>query len=232
MKKLTTFIVICLLLFSVNYANADPLNLTIVEGSWSNTTGGDSSFYEDRLDVSILYGNGSEDQIRWGDPAVSDKSGLGFTGKVSLSTLPLPISLGTAFEIGQLRHFNNGVWSGTAADSTDLSLAMTISNGSIDSETFAFTFLIDETPNPAADIITFSVPSALETITIGTEEYTLWLLGFGPNPSSLVSQFISPEDTTNATLLWGKIAPVPVPGALLLGMLGLSAAGIKLRKHA
>ena len=26
--------------------------------------------------------------------------------------------------------------------------------------------------------------------------------------------------------------PIPVPGALLLGMLGLSAAGIKLRKHA
>jgi len=29
-----------------------------------------------------------------------------------------------------------------------------------------------------------------------------------------------------------ELAPVPVPGAVLLGLLGLSAAGIKLRKHA
>ena len=29
-----------------------------------------------------------------------------------------------------------------------------------------------------------------------------------------------------------EAAPIPVPGAVLLGMLGLSAAGIKLRKHA
>jgi hypothetical protein len=40
------------------------------------------------------------------------------------------------------------------------------------------------------------------------------------------------HDFTDFVVLVESISPIPVPGALLLGMLGLGAVGIKLRKHA
>ncbi len=40
------------------------------------------------------------------------------------------------------------------------------------------------------------------------------------------------RDYSDFVVMMESVTPVPVPGAVLLGMLGLSAAGIKLRKYA
>jgi len=43
---------------------------------------------------------------------------------------------------------------------------------------------------------------------------------------------VSDKDYTDMVLMIESVIPVPVPGAVLLGFLGLSAAGLKLRKRA
>ena len=91
-------------------------------------------------------------------------------------------------------------------------------------------------PNSRDRMVTFDVS--------GMDIYA-WLSGTlaSPTLSSSVSSktgyaYIVAFDTGNDTdyqdfiaLIEGP-APVPVPGAVLLGMLGLSVAGVKLRKHA
>src|SRR4030065_246584 len=206
MKKLTTFIVICSLLFSVNHANAD-LTLTKVDGDWSNPVGDGTTISGNVIydtlatnGVPVLYGNQLQDQIRWGDPAsLAGKSGLGFTGSAPPN---VTVVTGNAFEIGQLAHFNNPIFEGSELTSADLTVEMDFLGVGIKS--FTFTLLINETPNTSdpvasADIISFPSSYAEETFDIGGMLYTLALLGLGNNPSSLLSNFSSPEGGTNNT---------------------------------
>jgi hypothetical protein len=226
MKKLKFSIVVCLLLFSLNSVQADMLTVQSVDGAWSNPVGATDPITQT---VGVGYGNGSQDQIRWGTSTGEGKSGLGFTGIAD----DTDITVGTPFEIGQLVHFNRPIGSGTAGSAVDLTVTLEFDNY----EPFTFTFGIDETPNaPGAplsdDHIYFPSSYTSSTFYVGGLPYTLEILGFGLNASSLVDSFTSPEGQDNATLLWGEINLVPVPGAVLLGMLGLSAAGLKLRRFA
>lgn len=235
MQKCTTFIMICLILFSVNYANAD-LTLTAVDGDWSSPAGPGTSIYGNvtTIDgVGVGYGNELQDQIRWGTAA--EKSGLGFTGSAPPN---LNVVIGDAFEIGQLVHFNNPISMGSELTSVDLTVDLDFLE-TAETKSFKFKLLVNETLNSTGtspaddDIISFPVSYPTETFDIGGTSYTLQLLGFGSNASSLPDKFQSPEGGTNDTLLWGRITePVPLPGAFLLGMLGLSVAGVKLRKYA
>jgi hypothetical protein len=229
MRKL---IILCatILLVVVSNANAS-LTLSSVDGSWSNVVGGGATvnFYNN---VSVAYGNGSEDQIRWGQDMGSGQSGLGFTG---VAPPPISFNVGDAFEVGQLRHFNSPIAAGTGVSSTDLSITLAFSDPTGLSGTFAFTFNVNETPNntgtsPADDDFIYFPSSYPEgTFDIGGTSYTLELLGFGASPSNLVQQFQSPEGGTNAALLWGRVTTsqnvVPAPGAILLGSIGVSLVG-------
>jgi len=98
---------------------------------------------------------------------------------------------------------------------------------------FTFTLGVNETlnePGPVDDVINFPNSLASESVEIEGTLYTLELLGFGDTPDALVNSFISPEGTVNATKLWGNIVPVPVPGALLLGLIGVGTIRLKLRR--
>ena len=227
MKKWSSVVcVVVLVLAMAGVANA--LTLNAVDGEWKNVSGGNPFSYEWR-EESVSYGSGTEKQIRWGDPVGNDKSGLGFTGSAPPD---VAFGVGDTFEIGQLRHFNNPVSGGTAAESAVLEISLTFSDPVLGPETFDFTFEIDETPNapgpPASDdIIDFPASYATETFLIGDTEYTLQLLGFGDSAEDLLDQFVSPEGTTNETLLWGRITTastiIPEPATIFLLGLGLFA---------
>ncbi len=229
LKSILAVVVLCLAFCAVPAVPAPAgFNLDAVDGIWANPVGGAGINYING--VVVGYGNGLQDQVRWGTSLGSGQSGLGFAGKTPPDQA---ISLGTAFEVGQLAHFNNRTAGGTAASAVDLILNLGVTNGNPENQPFPFQLLISETPNTTGDpwldrdFITFPASYTSETITIDSQEYTLWLLGFGNTANSLLAEFASPEGGTNETLMWGKIAtvPVPAPGAILLGGIGASLVG-------
>ncbi len=208
--------------------------LNSTSGIWSNVVDGTQVGY---------YTAGTEQQVRWGSPAlgsgVENQSGLGFTG-VGLQT----IGVDSLFNLGQLRHFNNPVYGGTAAAAADL--AITIDFADFADQVFNFTLTIDETPNvagtctypstiPCSDRITWSSAVSASTITLSGTDYTLQLVGFSSNPlgGDVITDFISQERTTSSAYLFGKLTMVasasnsvgiPEPSSIL----GLSLAGMAL----
>ena len=210
--------------------SANALTLSSSSGTWSNTVGG--------AYVHENVASGAENQVRWGDPAtVNGQSGLGFTGVGVTNFNP-----GDTFLVGTLRHFNNAIWSGTAASSTDLGVNLTCRSPTT-SQAFNFTLAIDETPNvsgtcvypstvPCADKISFPNAIPNQSFNILGTNYTLELLGFSNSlGGTLVRDFISQEGGANSAYLYGRITedrrnvpePTTVISLLSLGVLGATA---------
>ncbi|NLZ07115.1 MAG: hypothetical protein GXY19_18250 [Phycisphaerae bacterium] len=205
-------------------AGAAPTEVHGVDGDWDNPDGwpdglASLNYYSG---VTVAYGNGSQDQIRWG-ARTGTQSGLGFTGAAS----PMTVVTGDPFAIGQLAHFNNPIGAYTSITSVDLTI--TLSLAGIGDEGFTFELGIEETPNSPGpprsnDIISFPNSYSLHSFDMDGTPYTLQLLGFGSSASNILRTFSSPEGGTQTTLLWGQITEpqvVPVPGALLLATLGV-----------
>ncbi|MCG8636588.1 MAG: THxN family PEP-CTERM protein [Desulfobacterales bacterium] len=230
MKKILIFLYVIGICIGTAWS-VNALTLSSVDGDWTGATGGLYVNYRDG--VAVNYGNGLEDQIRWGRPASGNgQSGLGFTGSASYGS-PLTFDSGEAFSIGQLRHFNNPIRSGSAASEAFLDISMSFSDPDGLDNVFDFTLGIDETPNTSdpeesADHISISDGSMTQVFEYAGIQYTFELLGFGETADDLVSSFTSYEGGTNDTELWGKITasnPVPEPTTMLLfgfGLLGFA----------
>lgn len=212
---------------------ASAIALNEVSGSWSNPIGGSPETLE-------FFNVGDESQVRWGTPPTlgANKSGLGFIG-----TGATEIAIGESFLVGQLRHFNNVVFTNTAATAVDLDLNLEFGNPAV-SSSFNFTLEIDETLNfepcsyPGTTICPdkISFPSTLtsNSITIANDNYTLELLGFSPTPNGFpVNEMISEElgESNTFFYLFGRLISdnsssetIPEPGTIL----GLSALTIYL----
>jgi hypothetical protein len=236
-KSIMVALMVAALALSANTATAS-WTMDSDVGSWTGTNGGTNVGTQT---VGVGYGNGSQDQIRWGIPypdsvpnTIDNQSGLGFTGKAAPA---LAFEVGEVFEIGQITHFNHEIRDNGSPTEAYLELVMnfTTPDGTA-TGTFNFTFGVDETPILGVpDIITFPNAIPEETMTINGQEYTLELVGFGDSPEALINQFVSPENgLPNSTLLWGRVTStaVPLPGTVVLGSIGLGFVGYLRRRRA
>jgi hypothetical protein len=212
---------------------ASAIVITSTTPDWSSVVGGSG----------ITEGwNGSFYDIRWGTSTGSGQSGLGFdpTNPPSGDYAP-----DTNFMLGKLRHYNNPIAGGTAASSVDLGLLTSVSGAVPVTQSFAFRFLIDETPNappcaypsttPCADRITFQNLDLSSSFSIGGQNYTLALVGFSLDGGETISSFFdSQEGGTNTARLYARITAarnVPEPATLgLVGIALLSAGATGLRR--
>lgn len=190
-------------------------SVTSTSGIWTAVSGG-----------SNITGINTQ-EIRWGDPAGSFKSGLRFNGSSAQS-----FDADVKFLIGDLTHFNWATHAGTAANGATLRITLNFSNPVITpSPTFTYGFAIEETPNtywlenckyynsgnqisntPCDDIITFPNAYGDKVVTIGDIKYTLKIDGFQDTfpTGSALSKFVTEEQKDNKAYLVGHLSSVLV----------------------
>ena len=88
----------------------------------------------------------------------------------------------------------------------------------------------------ALSAVNFGVRSSQESDNAGNDNMVTWKIIGGPSTGHYVvgweAEALGDADYQDLVVEISNAAPVPVPGAVVLGILGLGAVGVKLRKHA
>ncbi|MBK5930583.1 hypothetical protein CCR82_08625 [Halochromatium salexigens] len=194
--------------------------------------------------------------MTWGDPATNagQSSYVFVDNEVPIESI-VPEDL---FQIGEFTHNNFPIFP-PSLDSADLQISLVIDifddsdvkigeNLSV-SSVFRFDHL--ETPNsadpceaggeqPCPDLVSFSLTSTPDTITIDDVVFGLTIAGFSTIPvnlpESFTEEFLTLENQANTAVLLASFSSdipreVPTPGALPLLAIGAAAFGLALRRR-
>ena len=237
---------ILLFLAAVGPANAGPLDIFDIVGSWDT-----SSIFPNTISDPFVS-NGDDqmvDELRWGLTEIDylgQTYSAGGTGQSGYDFTPngdyIPVPLDTTFLLGTFDHFNQPVF-GTFLGSVDYSFSFS-TNGSPNPLSSTFTFSHDETLNdgPCAagpdgasvsmcDDFVGVVASPLNTaLTVGSDTYLFELLGFSKDlGQTTFSTLQSPEMQKNSAGLYGRVTLQSVPEPATLGLFGVGLAVLGLR---
>ncbi|MDX1588560.1 MAG: THxN family PEP-CTERM protein [Oleiphilaceae bacterium] len=224
-KPLKTLIVSSLLLLGVN-ANAAVIDINTVTGEWISTVGGGAT----------VTGLGTN-EVRWGNPASAEKSGLRFDG--AAPPVISDVGLDNPFSVGDLTHLNFPVFVPAASEARlELTVGLSV-NGVSRTSQFQYDLVIEESPNVTGDCPDFhnagnppcddrvSVMNRVtsDSFLIDGELFTLVMRGFekdGVFTSSLVTQEQARTTAMLIASLSSAPATVPEPGSLALLLAGLA----------
>ena len=209
-------------------ANAAVITIDSIAADWTNVVGGVNVNY---IDTDTIAGN---EEIRWGTTSDS-QSGYRFAGAAPAS---FNVDTGVEFSLGDFTHFNFPINADTGISGAQLNITTDLHIGGSPSTSgpFTFSFLHDETSNScsplpgcANDLVSFSNLISSDTFMIGSEEFTLELLGFKHGGVTTLDFSTVEGDTNVAQLMAIFRAPttsVPEPGMLALLSFGLLAMGM------
>lgn len=186
---------------------------------------------------SAVFSGVGTDTFTSGVPSLPADSSNIFT----VDGLPFSTLADTPFAVADLTYTNGVTLTDTDVDSVPVELLLDFNAPDTFSEAFTFTFDLDVTLNstgdPVLDADTLTVPDVFSTttFTLGSELFTLEILGFSTDGVTINNVFTLPENATTTSQLFASItAPPPAqdvpessPAALVL--LGVGAAVIGTR---
>lgn len=215
-------------------AQAGTVTLTNIVGTWYDAN--------PAANVTANSGAGTANtSIRWGGA-----SGYDFNAAASASAT-VPPSPSPNFTLGNFSHVNFPVSSSITDVKLRVEASIDVDGTGIGTKAFLFQFLHEETPNNTdpncpygvgtgvnnngcADRVTVSFLDGSESFTVGTDLYTINIVGFLVG-GTLRSDFLTAESATNTAQLLANVSlrsdlTVPEPGSLALAglaLLGLAA---------
>lgn len=246
-KSQLSLIAAALAVLTSGPAQASTVTLSNITATW----------YDGNPSANVTYFNnptatpGTPAQARWGVAQGAGQSGYDFTLAAQPLVFSVPPSPSPNQVLGTFTHLNNPISAGTSI--TDIKLKITadvLVNGSLTvPKTFNYDFDHWETPNgdnPCADGGTNGVGINLsgcadrvianwsavsDSFTVGTDIYTLNVIGFSltPDGSNPFSSFWTAERADNVAYLLANVAltsdvQVPEPGSIAL--VGLALTGL------
>jgi len=225
-------VAVCLMLAS--QANAGVVTFSNILGTWFNAN--------PLANIDSNTGTSANAQVRWGGAAnIANDSGYNFLASGTTSvTVPPP----QGFTLGQFSHVNFPV--GSSITGIDLEIDAHVVVGVVDEgiKKFFFHFTHDETPNSppcpygppgltginangCADKVSVNFLTTSDSFLVGSDLYTINILGFQQGVGPLVTDFLTMEDAVNTANLVGQVSlrsSIPEPGSIAL--VGLALFGL------
>jgi hypothetical protein len=226
-------------------AHAAVISFTDLKGTWSNAN--------PAANIDSNSGTGALASVRWGNSG-SANSGYDFqtVGTASVSVPPSPSSL---FDLGTFTHFNQPVSDSINSIRLTVGTELLIDSASQGQFNFVYDFFHDETSNGAnpcayggangqginvngcADRVTTAFNTTSQTFNVGSDIYTIDVIGFKLGNDPVKNAFLTLESATNTAILQAQVklrseVNVPEPGTLSLiglSMVLLGAGGLKRR---
>lgn len=221
-----------LLLFASLLVASLTANAATFQGSTSGT-------FENPTGPSGMVTTGvGTDSFTWGQGTTKYLFGFIPVGQNDPSSLTyydtnFNANVDQTFIAGYLNFYNGTIYSGTQANSVDLSLTLNFTSPSAFSETFTYGFSLNNVVNPTGDTTTFISSVPTKFLSYAGTDYYFELTGFGihtKNGIKLIDEIFLKEGKETTVKLLGQFtsmpSEVPLPAAVWLfgsGLMGFMA---------